>query len=393
MSAENQPGSELDQLEPLQSIKVQLITEGLGIDEQLLADLEKEGEAPLTLADYASTSGITLRLGDDVWVNAPIKKYNPNFVDNPSNVLRLDEDRIFVVNEEASYAAELLPVPHYHDQALQDGSPVTWIAVTHSDRVRLSPIKGCALECDFCDIPFEDVLEGQKYHGRKKIDNILEAAGVAIADTVLPAQHILISGGTPRSIDYGYENEVYERVIEENPGIEVDIMMVPLKGLLKVRHLKSIGVSGLSINMEVWDSDVAKATMHNKIKSSRDRYLEFIEEAVEEFGPGNVRSLLLVGLEDIEDTLKGVRALAEIGCDPVLSPFRPDPITPLGRMRPPSEGELVDVWQRSLEIVGGFDEVKLGPRCIPCMHNTLTFPDNSGAYYHSSQDKKREYKQ
>ena len=27
--------------------------------------------------------------------------------------------------------------------------------------------------------------------------------------------------------------------------------------------------------------------------------------------------------------------------------------------------------------------VKLGPRCIPCQHNTLTFPDDSGAYYYS----------
>ena len=87
----------------------------------------------------------------------------------------------------------------------------------------------------------------------------------------------------------------------------------------------------------------------------------------------------MVGLEPIEDTLRGVDALAQRGCEPVLSPFRPSPDTPLGDVSPPGEAELVEVYERSVEVAGRHG-VKLGPRCIPCQHNTLSFPDDSGYY-------------
>ncbi len=36
---------------------------------------------------------------------------------------------------------------------------------------------------------------------------------------------------------------------------------------------------------------------------------------------------------------------------------------------------------RALDVVERHG-VKLGPRCIACQHNTLTFPDASGAYHY-----------
>ena len=38
--------------------------------------------------------------------------------------------------------------------------------------------------------------------------------------------------------------------------------------------------------------------------------------------------------------------------------------------------------ERALDIVAG-SEGRLGPRCIPCHHNTLSFADGTDAYYHS----------
>lgn len=376
-------------LEAAQRLKVDLMTEGLFVSPETKAALVNSEDTPLTLADYASTSGVTLKLPNDTWVNAPISEFNPNFVETPASSLQVEEGKLFVVNGNDAYEAEFIPVPAYHDKTLKDGSPVKWIAITHSDRVRLSPIKGCAIQCDFCDIPFDKAPGEPAYRGRKVVDNILEAAGVALQDPVLPAQHVLISGGTPRKSDYGYENEVYERMVAENPDVDVDIMMVPMPGLLNIKRLGEIGIHGLSINIELWNKDIALATMRSKAKASRELYLDFVEEAAEQFGAGKVRSLLMVGIEPIEDTLRGVEALAERGCDPVLSPFRPDPITPLRDMKPSTADELLEVWQRSQEIVGRYEGVKLGPRCIPCMHNTLTFADDSGEYYHSQQGSPR----
>lgn len=371
--------------ETAQRLKVDLMTEGLSIDQQTQQFLVESDDVPLTLSDYASTSGVTLKLDGDVWVNAPISEFNFNFVEEPTSKLVTENDKLLVVRGEEAYAAEFIPVPSYHNKKLKDGSPVKWIAITHSDRVRLSPIKGCAIQCDFCDIPFDKAPKEPAYRGTKIIDNILEAAGVALQDPVLPAQHVLISGGTPRKRDYGYENEVYERMVAENPDVDVDIMMVPMPGLLNIKRLCEIGIHGLSINLELWNKDIALRTMRSKAKASRELYLDFIERAAEYFDNGRARSLLMVGIEPIEDTLKGVEALAQRGCDPVLSPFRPDPLTPLRDMKPMAADGLLEVWQRSQEIVSRYDGVKLGPRCIPCMHNTLTFADNSGEYYHSEK--------
>lgn len=46
--------------------------------------------------------------------------------------------------------------------------------------------------------------------------------------------------------------------------------------------------------------------------------------AVKIFGQGNVRSCIIIGLEDIDDSLKAVEELSRIGCMPVLSPYIPN---------------------------------------------------------------------
>jgi hypothetical protein len=81
-----------------------------------------------------------------------------------------------------------------------------------------------------------------------------------------------------------------------------------------------------------------------------------------------------------EETLEAVGELVRRGCDPVLSPFRPDPHTPLRDAPPPTVDFLEEAYDRAMEFVdlqGG----ALGPRCIPCMHDTLTFPDGSERYF------------
>lgn len=366
-------------LSSIQRLKIDLMTDGMSVSDAARREMTGGEESrPLTLADYASTSGISLELEGEVWVNAPIHDFNPNFVDTPPHILDYDDGGFFVRSGTLKVSAGPVPVPDYHDQSNSRGEPYTSFAVTHTDRVRISPIEGCGIVCKFCDLPYEF-----RYR-RKSIDGLVDSVRRALQDDRLPARHVLISGGTPRPEDFDYEQQVYEAVACAFPELDVDIMMVPSPGLLKLRHLAAIGIHGLAINLEIYGQRRANEIMPLKARLTRDYYLDFIEEAVEIFGSGRVRSLLLVGLEPMEDTLRGVEALAARGCEPVLSPFRPDPATPLRDLRPPSAGFLTETYERSLEIVSRYG-LKLGPRCIPCHHNTLTFPDGSSFYYRSAQ--------
>ncbi|HEV8435645.1 MAG TPA: radical SAM protein, partial [Thermoanaerobaculia bacterium] len=326
------------------------------------------GSRPLTMADYASTSGITLRLAGDVWVNAPVREHNPNFVTSPRHTLEIGSNGFVVRGDDIEVVAVPIPVPAYHEESNARGELYSSYAITHSDRVRISPAEGCAITCQFCDLPYEF-----RYR-TKPVEGLVDAVAHALADPVLPARHVLISGGLPREADYDWIREVWRAVPAAFPEVEVDVMMVPAPGLLVPADLHADGIAGLAINLEMWNQELARKIMPAKWRIGRDRWLSVIEDAVRVYGPGHVRSLLLVGIESIEDTLAGVDALAARGCEPVLSPFRPDPSTPMRAASPPTEAELGEVWERSEEIVrrhGG----RLGPRCVPCMHNTLTFPE------------------
>jgi len=365
-------------LNPIERLKVALMTDGMSVTDTARWELAGGDEVrPLTLADYASTSGISLELEGEIWVNAPIHDFNPNFVAAPEHVLDFEGGCFSVRSGDLDVEAAPVPVPDYHDQTNSWGDPYTSFAITHTDRVRISPIEGCGIVCKFCDLPYE-------FRYRKKpIDGLVDSVRRALDDRRLPARHVLISGGTPRREDFDYEQQVYEAIATAFPELDIDIMMLPSPGLLDLSHLAAIGIHGLSINLELYNQRRADEVMPLKARLTRDYYLDFIEEAVEVFGRGRIRSLLLVGMEPMEDTLRGVEALAQRGCEPVLSPFRPDPATPLRDLKPPSASFLIETYERSLEIVSRHG-VKLGPRCIPCHHNTLTFPDGTDSYYRSA---------
>lgn len=355
-----------DSLTVAEHTKFALLSHGISIaaDAQKYIDDRNDSRA-MTPADYASTSGIILAVEDDVWVNAPIATHNANFVGTPEYELTVDRDALVVRGPGVDISAKFWLPPAYHGASNHAGVEFNSLAVTHTDRVRISPIEGCAMTCKFCDLPYEF-----RYR-TKSVADLVDSVREARDDRIQPAAHVLISGGTPRAADFDYLREVYERVIATFPDLPVDVMMVPLGEVLDVKWLAGLGVNELSINLEIYNTEIARSMMRRKFDQGRDHYLDFLESAAELLGARRVRSMLMVGLEPMEDTLAGVDAIAARGCVPVLSPFRPDPSTPLHAMTPPTQAYMEETYLRALEVAHSHD-LPLGPSCIPCTHNTLT---------------------
>lgn len=353
-----------------QQLKLHALADGLHITDRARNHIgDAQPGVGLSSGDYASTSGVILKLEDDVWVNAPTVNHNANFTADTQVTLDLIGDKLVVRGYGLESLASYCLQPQFH----RNRSPkdrLMELVVSHGDRARLSPLNSCAMTCTFCNIPYDSPLQTYRL---EPIDECIEALRVAVEDPVQPAQHIMISGGTPKPKDIGNHRELYVRAIEAFPGVPVDIMMVPVPGILDVSALKRAGVNELSINLEVFDPDLQRRVARQKFNWGRDYYLDFIEGATEELGQGRVRSMLMVGLEPIELTLNGVRAIAERGGVPVLSPFRPDPATPLAGMRPSTYEEMLSVLHEAEEILSHFG-TELGPSCPPCSHNTISFP-------------------
>jgi hypothetical protein len=365
----------MPELSASQELKLRMLSEGVFITRQtrewLAEQLGNTRSQTLSSADYASTSGIILKLNDDVWVNAPYEDYNPNFVRGASIRLDVSGDSLIITSDRLESSARycLQAAYHFSNESARFPEP---LVVTHADRVRLSPVSGCSMSCQFCNIPFEVPSSDYALH---PVQTCIEALAMAVNDPVQPARHILVSGGTPKLTDVESHRELYRRILGAFPDIPVDIMMVPVPGILDVAELKRQGVNELSVNLEIFNEGRAWQLARQKYSYGRDYYLDFIEAAVEELGLGRVRSMLLVGLEDMESTLEGVEALARRGATPVLSPFRPDPATPLKDMKPPSYELMRETYSRAQEIAVGYG-VLLGPSCPPCTHNTLSFATN-----------------
>lgn len=360
-----------------EELKFLLLEEGISItaDAQAYID-DANGDRPMTPADYASTSGVILELEDQVWVNAPIALYNANFVDDPGFRLDLIDGRLVVDGRGLRSDARFWLPPAYHGTTNNHGEEYNSYAFTHSDRVRISPIEGCSMVCKFCNLPYEF-----RYRS-KRVEGLVDSVRVAREDPIQPAHHVLISGGTPHSKDVGYVREVYESVITGFPGFAVDIMMVPRDDLLDPVWVNRMGVNELSVNIEIFNEELAHQTMRQKADQGLSTYLDYLDRASSELGGHRVRSMLMVGLESMEDTLAGVRAIAERGAVPVLSPFRPDASTPLKDREPPSATFMRDTYLRARDITTDLG-VPLGPSCIPCSHNTLTLAETGdAAVYH-----------
>jgi hypothetical protein len=160
-------------------------------------------------------------------------------------------------------------------------------------------------------------------------------------------------------------------------------MLPPRTDLGHPARLREMGINMVSINLEIYDTDRVRALAPAKARVGAAHTLDYIERAVEAFGVGAVQSLVVLGsaIEPVDSTLAAVRALAERGCIPVLSPFRPHAATPLADAAPASLAEVMDAYARAREICDQVGEgVRPGPRCIACQHNTATLPDGSDFY-------------
>lgn len=135
-----------------------------------------------------------------------------------------------------------------------------------------------------------------------------------------------------------------------------------------LNRLKSWNITGIYANLELYNDDLRKKYIKDKDSIGKDKYLEFLKLAVDVFGVGNVKSCIIIGLESVEDSLQAVQDLSEIGATPVLSPFVPSKKSEM----PPKPELMKEVLNKARDIVERYD-VKLGPSCISCRHNTIHF--------------------
>ena len=318
--------------------------------------------------DYITTLGIKINY-DDIYVNVQINKNSKYQLIHDGNWKIIKDNEVLVSHVKMFFP----PLYTLNKTRLKNGDLVTDYVNIHMDRIRIQPIGGCNNKCKFCTLSDKN-LEYVKHD----IDKLDECFNIAMQKENGPVRHALISGGSPKDCteDYEYLTEVYTHFATKYKDFEFDIMMAPRGFKSKndtddyknyIKYLDRIGIHGLSINIELYNEEYMKKYAYKKYEIGLDNYIKFLKDAVEIMGTNRVRSCIIIGLEPIEDTIKGIELLFSIGCMPVLSPYIPfeniDADMPTVEMMLKVRKEAEKLSQKY--------NVPIGPLCNLCSYNTI----------------------
>lgn len=340
-------------------LKAKMFEYGVEVRPEAKAILDKQSDIWL-MDDYITCSGITLAFLDE-YATVGVEK------SSCIKLIGLNGDLYIQEFENKPILAKAITPPDYmRDEMVIEGKTITVYCNTYTDRLRLQLISGCMNNCKFCN------AKEFKYEFNS-ISGLEKALQVGLSQSKV--RHILISSGSARIEDLGKITKMYEYFAKKYSHLDLDLMLTP-RGFDSytdssqykdyLLHLKEIGINGLSINMELNNPEYLTRFCPEKAKIGQENYLKFISLAVDIFGKNKVRSLLIVGIEPLEETLIGVEKLASIGCNPVLSP-----LFPYGEANFPPKADLfIKAREKSEEICKKYN-IELGPLCKPCSHNTL----------------------
>ena len=133
------------------------------------------------------------------------------------------------------------------------------------------------------------------------------------------------------------------------------------------------GVDEVAFNIEIFNRNIAKNIMPGKGEIPLSIYKNALLQSVELWGnTGKVRSILVYGLESDSSFFKGIEWLASNGIQPIISPFRALCGTVYADTVPPSTDNLIQIYNKASQICKKYN-LNLGPNCIYCQNNTLSF--------------------
>jgi hypothetical protein len=227
--------------------------------------------------------------------------------------------------------AELIPDPQWYKELLPDGREFQSILQQHGRDVLAIAISDCFYKdegngCLFC------ALQGD---GRRKSPEDVEYIIRNLREKGFSYRELNINSGTMNKKDSGAK--IYGDIarIGKKEGLSVYVQIPPV-GKDAMIFLKESGVDSISINLELYNDELRKKFCPGKSKIKRERYLSALSDAVDVFGPSQVSSWLIIGLEPEEETMKGIDEIINRGAIPYPSIFRPLKGSKLENLSPPS---------------------------------------------------------
>ena len=352
-------------------LKFDLLSFGMSIDDSATSALQLTRQ-DLTIRDGIA-GGLEVWFCNNIHVNVPIKEFFSLI--SPYRLIFIKNDNQFAIADQHNNAIPIgiAPLPSFVERFTSRGTPMVDVGQMMLDRLSLEIVHGCifnsinGLACKFCELGAEAITFNIT------LEDIRELVLFCLDSPSINLRHILLGGSTPSPTKWDIFFKVIEliRMYTDKP---IYLMISPPDKFNKIKTLKQLGLNEIGINLEFFNRNIAKRIMPGKGSIPLKNYSDVLDFAVELWGSsGSVRSILIVGIEPLDDTIKGVEFLAAKGVLPILSPFRPIPGTPLHNHPPAASELLYEAWDKGQEIAEKYG-LTLGPTCIACKNNTISMP-------------------
>lgn len=350
-------------IESVMHLKISLLNQGIRILPNAYSQIVKFGGY-----NKSVFNSIDLIIFNYLRINAPINvnlsSISPFSIGlyGEKYILYYYKNIICEVNIEFSKSIE--------NMTTQNNIPYKTIAFISGDRLRIKPERRCffkthGIGCLFC--PGNTQTTNKDTY---TLSDIMEVIDYCVDNEQF--RHVLIGGGSANPATD--ENRILPviKYIRSKTDKPIYLMCLPPNDIQFVDDYIKAGVSEIAFNIELFDRNLAYEYMPGKGKISLEEYISKLERAtllIHE--KGNVRTMLMAGLEKKENTLEAIHLLAQKGIQPMISIFRPTQNCKLSHIVQPSNEEMFDLFIEAEKICNQYN-LSLGPTCPSCQNNTLS---------------------
>jgi hypothetical protein len=297
-------------------LKLELTAKGMRLD-----DAVRTHDDVLHAADNEESSGVELVLPDGVLVHAPV---GHGIADDSPYLLSTHGGHFTLQTNGSSVDVRLVPEPRFYQERTASGLPMVRAGQVYGSFIAINPGFACSYAlrgapCRFCRTG-SGIALGDGFP--MSVPDVTEVVRAAFAEGV--ADFVYFNLAYVGSEDAGIAFlEPYVRAVKRQFNTLVAVQVHPPKTDRWIDRTYAMGVDAISYAVEIHDPDVLARRCAGRVRFiGRERYYDALQYAATVFPSGTVWSDLIVGLEAVESTMRGIDVLAAAGVLPVLSVMR-----------------------------------------------------------------------
>jgi hypothetical protein len=265
------------------------------------------------------------RLKREVWVNVPVVEQfaasSPyRLAGSPDAGFRIVDERT-----ETAYAVRLPQEPAWYSQPTSRGIPMQRIGVLQGTYLGIYVNPVCAfwnatprMNCKFCTTG-RNVGPAEAIH--KTIADVVETCRAAKAESGITFVHL--NGGFDG--EHGIAHVLpYVEAIKKEVGLLVGLQLAPERDFSRYDTLVAAGLDHISFCVELMDPQWFQRICPGKARvHGQNLYFDAMDYCVSLLPYGAVSGELIAGLEPVEQTLRAIDRITDIGAFPTVCIFRP----------------------------------------------------------------------